>query len=166
VGDYEASDRPKTVNPKSTFLSGKAMAVALHLRLMPYFLWCILRGNVIHSPAVGLLVILARILEYIMADKLTLADIENFEELVVDFFEKRAVCAEQYTNFCNMTPKYHHLGMSLYLFVINLTHIFNHTFSICSVFLVFFSITYFLTTFSFFYFLEPKFQPEQENLVT
>jgi hypothetical protein len=111
LGDYEASDRPKTVNPKSTFIPGKAMAVALHLRLMPYFLWRILRGNVIHSDVIDLLVILARILEYIMADKLTLTDIENFEDLVVDFFEKRAICAEQYTTFCNMTPKYHHLGM-------------------------------------------------------
>ncbi len=110
LGDYESSDRPKLVNPKNTFIPGKAMAVALHLRLMPYFLWRILRGNVIHSDATDLLVILARILEYIMADKLTLTDIENFEELVVDFFEKRAICAEQYPTFGNMTPKYHHLG--------------------------------------------------------
>jgi hypothetical protein len=111
LGDYEASDRPKVVNPKGNFIPGKAMAVALHLRLMPYFLWRILRGNVIHSDVIDLLVILARILEYIMADKLTMTDIENFEDLVVDFFEKRAICAEQYTTFCNMTPKYHHLGM-------------------------------------------------------
>jgi hypothetical protein len=38
LGDYEASDRPKPVNSKNVRIPGKAMAVALHLRLMPYFL--------------------------------------------------------------------------------------------------------------------------------
>jgi hypothetical protein len=110
LGDYEASDRPKVVNPKSASIPGKAMAVALHLRLLPYFLWRILKGSVPNSDAIDLLVILNRILEYIMADKLTATDIDNFEDLVVDFFEKRKICGEQYGNFCNMTPKYHHIG--------------------------------------------------------
>jgi len=90
LGDYEALDRPKPVNPKNVCIPGKAMAVALHLRLMPYFLCRLLKGNVVHNNAIDLLVILARLLEYIMADKLTMGDIEDFEELV-DFFEKRAV---------------------------------------------------------------------------
>jgi hypothetical protein len=150
LGDYEASDRPKPVNPKSNFFTGKAMAVALHLRLMPYFLWRILRGNVIQSDAIDLLVILARILEYVMADKLTLTDIENFEELVVDFFEKRAICAEQYANFCNMTPKYHHLGMKP-LKVFNKSNTFFKT--ICSSFLIFFYTTYFIISYLFFPYL-------------
>jgi hypothetical protein len=111
LGDYEATDRPKLVNPKGAIIPGKAMAVALHIRLMPYFLWRILKGNVPESPAIDLLVILARILEYILADKLSMGDIDNFEDLVVLFFEKRKNCVEQFTTFCNMTPKYHHLGM-------------------------------------------------------
>jgi hypothetical protein len=70
LGDYKALDRPKPVNPKNICIPGKAMAVALHLRLMPYFLWRLLTGNVVHNDAIDLLVILARLLEYIMADKL------------------------------------------------------------------------------------------------
>jgi len=110
LSDYEAADRPKLVNPKVSSIPGKAMAVALHLRLLPFLLWRILGGNVPNSDAIDLLVILARMLEYIMADKLTEADIENFEDLVVEFFGKRKICTDQHQNFCKMTPKYHHLG--------------------------------------------------------
>jgi hypothetical protein len=113
LGDYEASDRPKPVNSKNVSIPGKAMSVALHLRLMPYFLWRILKGNVPDSDAIDLVVLLARLLEYIMADKLSVADIYNFEELVVDYFEKRSLCLQQYGSFIRMTPKYHHLGMDL-----------------------------------------------------
>jgi len=49
-------------------------------------------------------------LEYIMADDLSLEDIDKFEDLVVEFFEKRKICDEKYGTFCRMTPKYHHLG--------------------------------------------------------
>jgi hypothetical protein len=111
LGDYEAADRPPMVNPKIGRLTGKAMAVCLHLRLMPFFVWRILGGNVPDSDAVGLLVILARIQEYLMADRLSTTDVDNFEDLVVEYFAKRKVCEEQYTTFCCMTPKYHHLGM-------------------------------------------------------
>jgi hypothetical protein len=113
LGDYEAADRPKIVNPKSPAIPGKAMAVALHLRLMPFFLWRLLREDVPDSAAIDLLVVLARILEYIMADKLNSTDIDFFEELVVEFFEKRKICVQQYTTFCTITPKYHHLGKLL-----------------------------------------------------
>jgi hypothetical protein len=110
LSDYEAADRPKLLNPRSASIPGKAMAVALHLRLMPFFIWRILGGNVPDSAAIDLLVILARILEYILADKLTMMDIDDFEELVVKFFEKRKICVEEFSTFCSMTPKYHHLG--------------------------------------------------------
>jgi hypothetical protein len=110
LSDYEAADRPKLLNPRSASIPGKAMAVALHLRLMPFFIWRILEGNVPDSAAINLLVILARILEYILADKLTMMDIDDFEELVVNVFEKRKICVEEYSTFCSMTPKYHHLG--------------------------------------------------------
>jgi hypothetical protein len=111
LGDYEGLDRPKPVSAKNVCIPGKAMAVALHLRLMPFLVWRILKGNVLQTDATDLLVILARMLEYIMADKLTMEDIEQFEELVVDYFEKRAVCFEKYGTFVKITPKYHHLGM-------------------------------------------------------
>jgi hypothetical protein len=113
LGDYEAGDRPKVVNPKTACIPGKAMAVSLHLRLMPFFVWRLLRGNVPDSHVIDLLVILARMRDYLMADKLSSEDIDKFQELVVDFFAKRKICEEEYTTFCNMTPKYHHLRMCL-----------------------------------------------------
>jgi hypothetical protein len=111
LGDYEAADRPMAVSAKNARLPGKAMAVCQHLRLMPFFVWRILRGNVESSDAIDLMVILARIQEYLMADKLSASDIDNFEDLVVEFFAKRKICAELHPSFCNLTPKYHHLGM-------------------------------------------------------
>jgi hypothetical protein len=86
LGDYEASDRPEPVSSKNVCIPGKAMASALHLRLMPYLLWRILKGNVDKSDAIDLVVIFTSLLEYIMADKLSFTDIYNFEELVVDYF--------------------------------------------------------------------------------
>jgi hypothetical protein len=112
--DYESGDRPTAVNPKSARLSGKAMAVALHLRLMPFLVWRILRGNLPPaSDAIELLVILARIQEYLLADKLRTSDVDNFEDLVVEYFAKRKICVDQYTTFGSLTPKYHFLGMKL-----------------------------------------------------
>jgi hypothetical protein len=110
LGDYEAADRPMIVNAKSVKISGKALAVCQHLRLMPFFVWRTLSGKVEDSDAIDLMVILARIQEYLMADKLSTGDIENFEDLVVEFFSKRKSCEEQYTSFTNLTPKYHYLG--------------------------------------------------------
>ena len=112
LGDYEVADRPVEVSSKNTRIPGKAMAVCQHLRLMPYFVWRILRGNVPASDAIDLMVILARMQEYLMADKLRLSDTDNFEDLVVDFFTKRKICEEIYTSFGRITPKYHHLGMN------------------------------------------------------
>ncbi len=69
-------------------------------------MWCLLKGNIVHNDAIDLLVILARLLEYVMADKLTMGDIEDFEELV-DFFEKRAVCVEEYAIGCSDFDFFH-----------------------------------------------------------
>jgi hypothetical protein len=110
LGSYEAGDRPLAVNAKHGKLQGKAMSVCLHLRLMPFFVWRILRGNVQESDALDLLVILARIQEYLLADMLSTVDIDKFEELVVEYFDKRKVCEEKYTTFIKPTPKYHYLG--------------------------------------------------------
>jgi hypothetical protein len=82
---------------------------------MPYFVWRILGGNVVDSDALDLLVILTRIQEYLLADKLSTEDIENFDELVVEYFHKRKICEEQYTTFIRPTPKYHFLGTGTFL---------------------------------------------------
>jgi len=100
------------------------MAVSLHLRLLPFFLWRILEGNVPDSDAIDLVVILARILEYVMADRISEEDIDKFEILVVEFFEKRKICVERYPSFVKMTPKYHHLGTKPFNFFSNKTNTF------------------------------------------
>ncbi len=114
-GDYEASDRPKPVSKKNVCIPGKAMAVALHHRLMSYFLWHILKGIVFQNETIDLPVIRAQMLEYIMADKLSIGDITNFEKLGV-YFKKRPVCVQLYESFIEMTSKYHYLGMDLLTF--------------------------------------------------
>jgi len=111
LGDYEAADRPMIVNPKSASgrIPGKAMSVCQHLRLMPFFVWRTCGGNVEDSDSIDLMVLLARIQEYLMADKLSTVDVDNFQDLLVEFFSKRQICVEQYGSFSNMTPKYHYL---------------------------------------------------------
>jgi hypothetical protein len=76
--------------------------------------WRLLDGNVVDSNVIRLLVLLARIQEMIMADKLTVLDIDNFQDMVIQYFELRRQCAAESPYFCKMTPKYHYLGKKLY----------------------------------------------------
>lgn len=111
LGDYESSDRPPAVKPTKDKLPGKAMAVSLHIRLMPFIVWRLLKGDVEDSDIIDLLVMLNRINEFLLADFIHLVDIDHFQHLLVDFFAKRAICAEQFPVFVQMTPKYHYLGI-------------------------------------------------------
>lgn len=112
LGDYEAADRPLALSEKNLKLQGKAMAVCQHLRLMPFFVWRVTGGSVEQSDIIDLLVLLARIQEILMADKISTGDVDFFEDLVVEYFHKRKICdsQSQHTDFCKMTPKYHYLG--------------------------------------------------------
>jgi hypothetical protein len=101
---------------KNVCIPGKAMAVALHHRLLPYFLWHILKGNVFQNETINLPVIRTQMLEYIMADKLSIAGIKNFEKLGVYYFKKQAVCVQLIESFIKMTSKYHYLEMDLLTF--------------------------------------------------
>jgi hypothetical protein len=111
LSGYEAADRPLPVNHKSKRIPGKAMAVAQQLRLMPFLIWRLLGGNVAESDPMDLLVLLGRIQEFILADKLTLLDVDNFQDLIIEYFAKRKLCEEQHPDlFIKLTPKYHFLG--------------------------------------------------------
>jgi hypothetical protein len=113
---YEAADRPLLVNSKNKRLPGKAMAVGQQLRLMPFLIWRILREEVPESDLIDLLVLLARIQEFIMADKISSVDVDDFRDLIVEFFAKRKLCEEKFPGFfIKLTPKYHYLGKK-YLF--------------------------------------------------
>jgi hypothetical protein len=115
LGDYEAADRPLPVKANSDKIPGKAMAVNLHVRLMPFVVWRILKGVVEDKDIIRLMVLLNRLQEYLMADKLIPVDLDNFQDLVVEFFATRKLCEQQYPVFIRVTPKYHFLGMSFLL---------------------------------------------------
>jgi hypothetical protein len=89
------------------------MAVGQHLRLMPFFVWRVQGGIVEESELTDLLVLLVKIQEYLMADKLRSTDVDDFQDLVVEFFANRKICEETYPSlFIKLTPKYHYLGIS------------------------------------------------------
>jgi hypothetical protein len=117
---YEAADRPLLVNSKNKRIPGKAMAVGQQLRLMPFLIWRLLEEKVPESDLIDLLVLLARIQEFIMADKISSLDVDNFRDVIVEFFAKRKLCEEELPGvFIKLTPKYHYLGsINLFFFVI------------------------------------------------
>jgi hypothetical protein len=108
---YESSDRPPAVKESCTKLPGKAMAVSLHIKLMPFIVWQLMGGSVEMTDVLDLLVLLHRINEFLLADKFHLGDIDSFQELLVDYFAKRNLCEEQFPFVLASTPKWHFLGM-------------------------------------------------------
>jgi hypothetical protein len=116
LGDYESCDRPPAVKPTKDKLPGKAMAVSLHIRLMPFILWRLMKGNIVESEVIDLLVMLNKINEFLLADKLHVVDVDHFQELLVEYFAKRTICVEQFPVFVQMTPKYHYLGIGTVAF--------------------------------------------------
>lgn len=94
-------------------LPGTALIVALHIRLMPYVLWRMGADawfdETDESGLLRLLLLLHKINEFIQADSINLADINNFEDLLVFYFELRKECADKYSSFQRITPKYHYL---------------------------------------------------------
>lgn len=111
--DYETADRPMVLNPKGKKIMGKAMAVSQHIRLLPFIVWRLMDGEVEQSDLVSLLVLLAKMQEYLMADRLSFVDTDDFQDLVIEFFAQRKLCEENYPDvFIKLTPKYHYLGKS------------------------------------------------------
>jgi hypothetical protein len=106
--DYESRDRPLPVSLKAEKLGGKALSVALHLRVMPFLLSRLVDED-LESELIDLLFILSKLNEYVLADSFSVADVIEFQELVVTYFEKRQECMEQYPAFKKNTPKMHYL---------------------------------------------------------
>ena len=108
---YEISDKPLPVKSKCDKLPGKAFSVALHMRLMPYIIWRLLGepdDMDMDNELLKLMVILSKLNEYVSADVMSVLDVLQLEDLVVEFFSARKVCCESYA-FCRLTPKYHNL---------------------------------------------------------
>ena len=104
--DYEIGDGPLPINRKAEKMSGKAMSIALHLRLMPLIL-SILLDHDFESEFVDLLLLLAKINEYILADCFSVGDVLEFQDLVVEYFEKKRICREIHPSFRKNVPKDH-----------------------------------------------------------
>ncbi len=94
---------------RSEKLPGKALSVALHIRVMPFLLWRLGIKETEKSDLLDLLILLHKMNEYIQADTLNLADVNSFESLIVDYFDKRKICSDQYPFIQKPTPKYHYL---------------------------------------------------------
>lgn len=109
LGDYEIGDRPPPVRAQSDRLQGKAMAVALHIRVMPFLLHRLMKDYDHESIALELLIMIHQLNEYIMADAFNPADIMDFEELLVKYFAKRKECSEKFTAFQKLKPKFHYV---------------------------------------------------------
>ncbi len=108
LADYESSDRPPPVKENHDKLPGKAMAVSLHIKLMPFALWWLMKEKrEMESDLLDLVFIIHNINEYILADALSLADSEEFENLMVEFFSKRKTCGERYPGLTKVVCKHH-----------------------------------------------------------
>jgi len=109
---YESYDRPQPVKFPCQKLSGKAMSIALHIRLMPYLLWRLGLATWMEDEELkdlcGLLLNLHKQNEFVQADKISLADPEKYEDLRMAYLETRRCCMEKYGKFSRLTPKDHY----------------------------------------------------------
>jgi hypothetical protein len=104
---YESSDRPLPIKASSEKLCGKALSIGLHVKVMPLLVSQIL-GEDYEDDLIDFLLLLHHINEFIMSEVLAPGDILDFESLLVQFFDKRRICSEQYPDlFKKITPKGH-----------------------------------------------------------
>jgi hypothetical protein len=112
---YEGSDRPqkmKPLKPNTRKLEDKGMATALHIRLLPYILFRLGAEKWLKDEDVRhlllLMVKIVRINEYMLADKLSITDVNEFEDLMDEYVEIREICDGKFPRiFQHKTPKDH-----------------------------------------------------------
>jgi hypothetical protein len=107
--DYELGDRPLPVQNGGEKLAGKALSVALHVRLVPLLLSSVADLQE-ECVLIDFLVVINTINEYVMADCLSPEDAYGFQNLTVKYFALRQACSEQFpTFFQKHVPKHHYL---------------------------------------------------------
>lgn len=106
--DYEVGDRPFPVKEKDKKLAGKALAVALHVRLMPLVISSIVEVEE-DCDLVKLLVTIHNINEILMADSLSPQDAYSLQSHIVKYYTLRHACSEKYPAFAKLVPKNHFL---------------------------------------------------------
>lgn len=112
LSGYESSDRPSVVKYPCKRLPGKALSIALHIRLMPYVLWRMglatwMQEDEDMKDLFSLLINLHRQNEFIQAETISVTDPEHYEELRVSYLETRKRCQEKFGTFSKLTPKDH-----------------------------------------------------------
>jgi hypothetical protein len=107
--DYEVGDRPHPVKFGADKLSGKALSIALHLRLMPLIISSIVDHEE-DCELVDFLVLLHKINEFMMADCFAPADAFSLQSLILQYFALRQSCSNKNESlFKKMVPKNHYL---------------------------------------------------------
>jgi len=106
---YEVGDRPFPVKDGDKKLAGKALSVALHVRLMPLVI-CSISELDEECELVQLVMTIHSINEVLLADCLAPVDAHHLQSLVVQFFTLRKACCDKLPAvFGKHTPKYHYL---------------------------------------------------------
>jgi hypothetical protein len=105
--DYERHDRPFPVKDGDKKLAGKALSIALHVRLMPLVITSIV--DLEDCELVQFLATVHNINEIMMADCLSPQDAFRLQSLVVKYFTLRQACSEKYPSFTALVPKHHYL---------------------------------------------------------
>jgi hypothetical protein len=106
--DYEVCDRPFPVKEGDKKLAGKALSVALHVRLMPLVISSLVELEE-ECYLVRFLVTIHCINEILMADCLAPEDAFNLQSLTVQYFALRKACSERYPSFAKLVPKNHYV---------------------------------------------------------
>ena len=106
--DYEVFDRPFPVKEGDKKLAGKALSVALHVRMMPLVISSLVDLEE-ECDLVRFLVTIHCINEILMADCLAPEDAYNLQSLLIQYFDLRKTCSEKYPVFSKMVPKNHYL---------------------------------------------------------
>jgi len=104
---YEVGDRPFPVKQDEKKLAGKALSVALHVRLMPVVI-CSVAELDEECDLVQLLVTIHSINEVLLADTVAPEDALKLQDLVVQYFSLRKACSDRLPPvFGKHVPKHH-----------------------------------------------------------
>jgi hypothetical protein len=104
---YEVGDRPFPVKQDEKKLAGKALSVALHVRLMPVVI-CSVAELDEECDLVQLLVTIHSINEVLLADTVAPEDALKLQDLVVQYFSLRKACSDRLPSvFGKHVPKHH-----------------------------------------------------------
>ena len=106
---YEVGDRPFPIKEGDKKLSGKALSVALHVRLMPLAISAIAELDE-DCELVQLMIAIHSINEVLLADCVAVEDAYHLQSRIVEYFSLRKACSDKLPSvFAKHVPKNHFL---------------------------------------------------------